>query len=65
MLIIYRRVGESIFIGDDIRLTLLRVNGRNWRTRRVRVGIAAPEGIDVRRKGLPATADKPTKPEDD
>lgn len=45
MLVLTRRVGESLFIGDDIRLTVL-----NTRNNEVRIGIAAPKAIPVHRE---------------
>ena len=47
MLILTRRVGESVYIGDDIRLTVLGVRGTQ-----VRVGIHAPKNIPVHREEI-------------
>ncbi len=44
MLILTRRVGKTIRIGDDIEIVILRVNGNQ-----VRVGVSAPPHISVRR----------------
>lgn len=44
MLILTRRIGESLIIGDDIILTVLGVKGRQ-----ARLGIDAPEAIPVNR----------------
>jgi carbon storage regulator len=45
MLILTRRVGEKLMIGDQVTLTVLGVQGRQ-----VRVGIAAPKTIPVHRQ---------------
>ncbi len=44
MLVLTRRVGEEIVIGNDIRVTIVAVQGS-----KVRLGIAAPKGILVDR----------------
>lgn len=45
MLVLTRRIGESIKIGDDITVTILGVNGLQ-----VRVGIGAPTDIPIFRE---------------
>ena len=47
MLVLTRRIGESILIGDDITVTTLSVNGNQ-----VRIGIAAPKHVAVHREEL-------------
>ena len=45
MLVLSRKVGESIVIGNDVVLTVLEVRGEQ-----VRVGIVAPRSVTVHRK---------------
>lgn len=45
MLILTRRVTETIRIGEDIQVTVLGVNGMQ-----VRIGIAAPKDVPVHRE---------------
>ncbi len=45
MLILTRRVGEVIVIGDDVLVTVLAVTGRH-----VRIGIKAPSNVSVHRQ---------------
>ncbi len=47
MLILTRRIGESVHIGDDIRLTVLGV-----RDSQVRIGINAPKEVPVHREEI-------------
>ena len=47
MLIITRRPGERLFLGDDIRVEVIAVAGNN-----VRLGVAAPREIPVYREEL-------------
>jgi len=47
MLVLSRRVGESIVVGDDISVTVLEVRGDV-----VRVGIQAPRSVAVHRAEL-------------
>lgn len=44
MLILTRKLGESIAIGDDIKITFLDINGRQ-----LRIGIEAPKNVPVHR----------------
>lgn len=47
MLVLGRKVGESIVIGGEIRVTLLSVEGE-----RARIGIEAPRSVPVVRQEL-------------
>jgi carbon storage regulator len=47
MLVLSRKVGERIHIGNDVIVTVLSVRGG-----RVRLGIEAPDGIQIKRQEL-------------
>lgn len=47
MLILTRRVGETVVIGDDIVVTVLGVKGNQ-----VRVGVKAPRDVAVHREEI-------------
>ena len=49
MLILTRRLGETIVIGDNIKVTLTSLKGQ-----KVGIGISAPRDVPVRRAELPA-----------
>lgn len=53
MLVLSRKVGEGILIGDDARLVVISVRGN-----RVRLGIEAPEGIRVLRQEVKIREDR-------
>lgn len=48
MLVLTRRVNETILIGDDIAVTVVSVQGRGPRAQ-IRLGIAAPRETPVMR----------------
>lgn len=45
MLILTRKIGESLIIGDDVEVTVLATKGNQ-----VRIGINAPRSVDVHRR---------------
>jgi carbon storage regulator len=47
MLILTRRVGETLMIGDDVSVTVLGVKGNQ-----VRLGINAPKNVSVHREEI-------------
>jgi len=47
MLILTRRVGESLIIGDDIVINILGVKGNQ-----IRIGVNAPKEISVHREEI-------------
>ena len=47
MLILARKVGQSIMIGEDVEITVIEVRGEQ-----VRLGINAPKNVSVYRKEL-------------
>lgn len=47
MLILTRRVGETLMIGDEITVTILGVKGNQ-----VRIGVSAPKHVAVHREEI-------------
>ncbi|RKR06759.1 carbon storage regulator CsrA [Kushneria sinocarnis] len=47
MLILTRRVGETLMVGDDITVTVLGVKGNQ-----VRIGVNAPRNVSVHREEI-------------
>ena len=47
MLILTRRIGETLIIGDDVHITVLGVKGNQ-----VRLGINAPKDVSVHREEI-------------
>lgn len=47
MLILTRKVGESVIIGEDVKLTVLNAKGNQ-----IRLGINAPKSVSVHREEI-------------
>ncbi|SES70982.1 carbon storage regulator CsrA [Thorsellia anophelis] len=47
MLILTRRIGETLIIGDDVKITVLDVKGNQ-----IRIGIDAPKSLSVHREEI-------------
>ena len=47
MLILTRRIGETLIINDDIKVTVLGIQGSQ-----VRIGISAPKDVSIMREEL-------------
>lgn len=47
MLILTRRIGETLMVGDEVTVTVLGVNGYQ-----VRIGINAPKSVPVHREEI-------------
>ena len=47
MLILTRRVGETLIIGDDVAVTVLGIKGNQ-----VRIGVKAPKDVSVHREEI-------------
>ena len=47
MLILTRRVGETLMVGDEVTVTVLGVKGNQ-----VRIGVNAPKEVAVHREGI-------------
>lgn len=56
MLVLSRKLGESIRIGDDIHVVVVGIQGG-----KVRLGIEAPQGVNIRRSEI----DEREEPTDD
>lgn len=53
MLVLSRKVGETIMIGDHIKITIVRIGGTS-----VRIGIEAPPDLAVIRNELQGPQDQ-------
>lgn len=47
MLVLTRRLGQSVMVGEDVRLTVISVHGKN-----IRLAIEAPKNVRVLRGEL-------------
>ena len=47
MLILTRRIGEAVIIGDEVSVTVLSINGAQ-----VRLGVNAPRSVPVHREEI-------------
>jgi carbon storage regulator len=47
MLILSRRIGEAVIIGDEVSVTVLSINGAQ-----VRLGVNAPRNVPVHREEI-------------
>jgi carbon storage regulator len=57
MLVLTRRIGELILIGDDIELKVIAV-----RTDRVSIGITAPKNLQITKPPSEAPIQSPRRP---
>ncbi len=60
MLVLSRKTGQDLFIGEDVRITVIRVNGN-----RVVLGIDAPSDVRVLRGELSFDVASETQRSDD
>jgi len=60
MLILTRRVGETVVIGDDVQVTVLGVKGNQ-----VRLGVTAPRDVTVHRLEIYDRIQKEQEPGDE
>jgi len=47
MLILTRRIGETLMVGDDVAITVLGVKGNQ-----IRLGVDAPKNVSVHREEI-------------
>lgn len=47
MLVVTRRIGEKIIIGDDVEVVIIGINGNQ-----VRIGVKAPKDVEVHREEI-------------
>jgi carbon storage regulator len=58
MLVLSRKIGEEIVIGDNIRVTVVSIRGNQ-----VRLGFSAPDEIPIQRAELRAFAEHEAQPD--
>jgi carbon storage regulator len=56
MLVLSRKAGELIHIGDNVEVVVLGINGN-----RVRVGLTAPADVSIRRQEVTLRLARPAK----
>ncbi len=56
MLILTRKIGQSLIIGDDIEVKVVSIDGEN-----IKIGISAPKNVSVVRKELLEVKDENKK----
>ncbi|MEM9827567.1 MAG: carbon storage regulator [Planctomycetota bacterium] len=59
MLVLSRKEGESLQIGDDVVLTVSRISSN-----RVAIAIDAPKSVQVKRSELPDKVEPPSSDDD-
>jgi carbon storage regulator len=57
MLVLTRKLGECIYVGDGVKLTVIEIKGRT-----IRLGIDAPRAIKVFRSELIASGERTSSP---
>ncbi len=55
MLVLSRKVGQTIQIGDQVSITITQIKGKN-----IRIGIQAPAEVAIRRGELDTSDKQPT-----
>lgn len=53
VLVLTRKISERIQIGDDVTLTIVRIDGN-----KVRIGIEAPDSVKIKRDELPPKVER-------